>query len=299
MSENEDTAGSALRDEGRPGSTLMPTRSAAVDAVLERIETAEHAPPLELLDEYRSLVFRDFVSERPSFTLAWPEHLYIPAQADSRRYWFTDAPADHRYRYDWANTSGGQPAGSHASADDGRLFAWTNVSGLEPGYTGYAGVGARFAPTASLSYVRLGTSVDLVAEHRWWYLPGPQAGYSDVRYLGTVFLAVWEIDPVTGRWELVRPFASRSVLSDQRQGQGGAAVVSARHAFDDLGVTVQLQGGHVYAVGVSFEAQVRHTLLDRDGSAYSKQPGDDVRLWASMLGTVESISISTTTVLVP
>ncbi|MFE6967676.1 hypothetical protein ACFVAJ_21560 [Agromyces sp. NPDC057679] len=296
--EHESTTGA---DDGKPIGPLTFSPPPGVAALHDRLELAvmDETIPLDQLVELRDLIFRDYFTDRPVFTLNWPDSLYIPSEADSREYWFTEAPADRRYRYSWANTIGGQPAGSHASEKDGRLFAWVNVSGLAPGYTGYAGTGVRFAPSASLSYVRLGADIDLVAEHRWWYLPGTDAGYSNVDYRGTAYLAVWEIDLVTGRWELVRPFGARSLFAFSRQGQGGSAIVSTKRTFADLGATVQLQGGHVYAVGVSFEVQMGHTMLDRRGAPYVKQPGDDIKLWSSLLGTVHSISVSTTKVLIP
>jgi hypothetical protein len=60
-----------------------------------------------------------------------------------------------------------------------------------------------------------------------------------------------------------------------------------------------MQGGHTYAVGVSFEAEIVAEVLDRNNRRYLKQPGDDIKLWASIAGRVQSISVATTTVLIP
>jgi len=50
---------------------------------------------------------------------------------------------------------------------------------------------------------------------------------------------------------------------------------------------------------VSFEVEMIPTFLDSSNQPYTKKPGDDVKLWASMYGVVESISIETTKILVP
>ena len=243
---------------------------------------------------YRDSLFTSILVERPVLTIAWPDHLYIPGQADHRQYWFVPPPDDHRYRYAYADGTGA----SAADAATGRLFAWVNVSGLNPPYTGYAGTGVRITPSATLSFLTVSADVDLLAETRWWYLPGPSADFSTFRYRGTAHVAVWVIDPVTGRWELLRPFGSRSLFAFGEQGQGGTAVDSDRHAFDDLAATVQVQSGRAYAITVSFEASIAYDCRSRGGGAYVKQEGDDIRLWASIAGGVRSISASTK-VLIP
>lgn len=245
--------------------------------------------------DYRDAIFTSVLKDRPTLIFAWPDSLYIPSQADYRLYWISPPPADHRYAYAYADPTGS----STADAGTGRLFAWVNVSDLSPGYTGYAGVGARVVPTATLSYLTVGAAVDLVAESRWWYLPGSSAGFATFSYSATAFLAVWEIDPVTGRWELVRPFASRSLFSFREGGLGGSAVQTDRQIFDDLSATVQVQSGRQYAVTLDFEVTIGYDVRDRsDQQPYRKQPGDDIKLWASVAGQVASISASTK-VLIP
>ena len=76
-------------------------------------------------------------------------------------------------------------------------------------------------------------------------------------------------------------------------GRGGSAISSQRHAFTDLSTTLQLRGGHTYAIGVALEAQISFECRDRSGAAYVRQPGDDVKLWASIAGIVPSITLDT------
>lgn len=289
-------------DAGRPAGPLTARPSAQLQAVHDELDlaVASGGPvPEQLMDHYSTAIVREYVSERHSPKWLWPDSLYIPAQADFRRYWILPPPDSRRYCYEWAGQTGGGPTPCQASAADGRLFSWVNVSALNPGYIGWAGTGVRFAPTAQRSLVTVGCTVDLVAEKRWWYLPGPSAGYANIKYRGTVYVAVWQISPADGSWVPVRPFGYRTVLDVTESGLGGSAVQSTHHALADVGATVEVQGGSAYGVGVAFEVEILPTFLDRFNKQYEKQPGDDIKLWASMAGTAESITVSTTKILVP
>lgn len=305
MPNEENTAGSgdaAATDAGAPSAPIGfvgRERLARIHEELERYTGAGGQATMDGVADYRSAIVSEYLHERPVFTLAWPESLFIPSAADSLQYWLTPAPDDHRYRYAWTDTLNGQPSGSSASAATGDLFAWNNVSGLAPGYIGYAGTGVRFTPKAQLSQVTVGADISLVAETRWWFLPGPSAGYSHISYRGTAFLSCWQIDPVTGAWDLVRPFGARTLFQFAENGQGGSAVSHHAAVFDDLSASVQMQGGRSYAVGVSFEAEILADCRDRSNKPYRAQPGDDIRLWASIAGRVASISVATSTVLIP
>lgn len=296
---SEESPTSVIHDDaGGPASSLGMSGHGALDTVHRELErhTLDGPGAIDPLLTYRDALLGRYIIDRPIFTLAWPTSLYIPADADPAKYWITAPPADHRYRYRWTDP---QPTASSASEKTGHLFSWTNVSGLNPSYTGAAGVGVRIVPTNSLSTVRVSADVDLVAESRWWYLVGSSAGFANFSYRGTVYISAWEISPVTGQWELLRPFGSRVLLQYRESGQGGTAIRSDHHAFDDLSVRLQLQGGHTYGIGVSFEVEVGFDCHDRNGKPYQKQPGDDIKLWASMTGEVSSISVSTETVWIP
>jgi hypothetical protein len=60
-----------------------------------------------------------------------------------------------------------------------------------------------------------------------------------------------------------------------------------------LTLQLQLQGGHTYALGVAFEAEIAYDCRDRTGHPHKKKPGDDIRLRASIAGTVAGITAST------
>lgn len=121
---------------------------------------------------------------------------------------------------------------------------------------------------------------------------GP-AGFTTFSYSATAYLAVWAIDPVTGQWDLLRPFGSRSLFSLRESGPGGSAVDSRHEAFDDLTTTAQVQAGRQRAVTVSFEATIAYACRDRNNRPYATQAGDDIKLRANVAGRVASISAST------
>ncbi|MGO4692045.1 hypothetical protein [Glaciibacter sp. 2TAF33] len=288
--------GRDVADAGGPSGSFGSAGNREFEKIHRELELHILDGSLDGVVTYRDALFSRFFTDRPAFTLAWPAALYIPSEADASKYWFTEPPADHRYRYSWTDP---QPTASAASEKTGHLFSWVNVSDLGADYTGAAGTGVQVIPQATLSTVKVSADIDLVANHHWWYLPGTSAGYSNFSYSGTVYIAGWEINPVTGVWELLRPFGSRSLFSFRESGAGGSAIVSTRHAFNDLSVRMQLQGGHTYGIGVAFEVQVSFVCTDGQGHPYVKQPGDDIKLWASILGDVASISVATETVWIP
>jgi hypothetical protein len=295
-SERQSTESRGGGDAGGTNQSFGSAGNRELEEIHRELELHTLDGNLDGVRTYRDALFSRYFTDRPVFTLAWPAALYIPSEADARKYWFTEPPADHRYRYSWTDP---QPTASSASEKTGHLFSWVNVSALNPGYTGAAGTGVRIIPQATLSTVKVSADISLVANYHWWYLVGNSAGSSNFSYSGTVYIAVWEINPVTGVWELLRPFASRSLFSFRESGAGGSAITSTHHAFDDLSVRMQLHGGHTYGIGVAFEAQVSFVCTDGQGHPYVKQPGDDIRLWASILGDVASISVATETVWIP
>lgn len=279
-----------------PGAS--PAGAERLDALERSIHTLDGAQ-LRDLTTYRDVIFHERFRGPHIYDFLWPSSWYIPAGADSHAYSTGTAPADHRYQFDWENSRNGQPAGSAASRDTGQLFAWCNVSDLSPGYTGYAGVAARVTPTASLSYVELGAEIDLQAQTRWWVMPKGPTATLNVTYQGTVYLAAWELDPVSSTWELLRPFASRSIFSFNDYGSGYTPILTTQAAFSDLHTTVQLQNGRSYAFGVSFEVTMGHTIHDSSGNPYVRQSLDEFKLWCSLQGVVPKLTARTTKVLVP
>jgi len=284
---------SAALAPGGPGPVLV-ERSERLQELSEKLERATEADdsvPAELMDQYRTLVFSEYFRDRQTLRFGWPDELYIPSEADYRTYWIVPPPDDHRYNDAWAGQTGGGPTSCYARQTDGRIFSFVNISGLNPGYTGWSGVAAPFRPTSSRT-VEVGATIDLVNQMRWWYLPGPAAGYSKVSYHARVSLGVWNTDVNNVGWYPASTIASRTILDTSAIGLGGEAITVRRHAFNDLRTKVHLQAGFFHAVAVSFEVQVHGTFLDRSSKPYAKQPGDDIKLWADMAGVVESITIT-------
>ncbi|POH65524.1 MULTISPECIES: hypothetical protein [Cryobacterium] len=280
---------------GAPAGPISFVRRREIEAVHDEIEltTGDAARTLVGVKKYREALFANYFRARAPFVVTWPDNLYIPADADYRTYWSSPAPDDHRFRYRWANGRDGQPDGSDASEKTGRLFSWVNASAMDSGDIGFAGTGVTLVPRASLSSVTVTASVDLVAESRWWFLPAGPIGFAAFSYRGTAYVAGWEIDPITGAWELLSPFGSRTLFAFDESGKGGSAISSQRHAFTDLSVTLQLRGSRTYAIGVALEAQISLECRDKSGTPYRPQPGDDVKLWASIAGMVPSITLAT------
>ena len=289
-----------VRRRWHPKWAPRPVRSASSGGARSRRSTASWRSPAPIpcrrrrsIAKYKDAIFAQYFRERPEFTLAWPDSLYIPSQADYKNYWIAAPPASHRYRYHWVHTADGKPAGSFASEETGHLFSWVNVSGLNPAYIGFAGTGVSLVPQATLSYVKVSADIDTVTETRWWFMPGANAGIANFSYRGTAYVGGWEVDPVTGQWALLKPFGARTLFKQEESGQGSSAIDSQVHAFNDLSVTLQLQGGHSYAIGVAFEVEITFDCRDRNGHPYQKQPGDDIKLWASIAGSVASITVAT------
>ena len=280
---------------GAPAGPISFVRRREIEAAHREVETntGDRARTLVGVRNYREALFANYFRPRSPFVVAWPDDLYIPADADYRTYWSSPAPDDHRFRYRWANGRDGGADGSEASERTGRLFSWVNASSMDSGYIGFAGTGVTLVPRASLSSVTVTASVDLVAESRWWFLPAGPIGFAAFSYRGTAYVAGWEIDPITGAWELLSPFGSRALFAFDESGKGGSAISSQRHAFTDLSATLQLRGSRTYALGVALEAQISFECRDRSGNQYVLQPGDDVKLWASIAGIVPSITLTT------
>ncbi|MET0955536.1 MAG: hypothetical protein ABWY68_06255 [Cryobacterium sp.] len=280
---------------GAPAGPISFVRRQEIDAIHREVETntGDRSRTLDGVRKYREALFSNYFRPRSPFVLTWPDDLYIPADADYRTYWSSPPPADHRYRYRWANTNNREADGSTASEKTGQLFSWVDTSSLETGYIGFAGTGVSLVPRASLSSVTVTASLDLVAESRWWFLPAGPVGFAAFSYRGTAYVAGWEIDPITGAWELLSPFGSRTLFAFDETGTGGSAISSQRHAFSDLSVTLQLRGAHTYAIGVALEAEIAFECRDKTGSPYIRQPGDEVKLWTSIAGIVPGITLTT------
>ncbi|WEO75691.1 hypothetical protein BJQ94_09780 [Cryobacterium sp. SO2] len=279
---------------GAPAGPISFVRRREIEVIHQEVELAagNRARTLVGVQKYRQAMFDHYFRPRSSFVATWPDDLYIPAAADHRTYWTSAPPDDHRYRYRWANGRDGKPDGSDASERTGQLFSWVNASALDTGYIGFAGTGVALVPRASLSSVTVSADIELVAESRWWFHPAGPIGFAAFAYRGTAYIAGWEIDPISGAWEMLSPFGSRTLFAFDESGRGGSPISSQRHAFTDLSTTLQLRGSHTYAIGVALEAQISFECRDKAGNPYIRQDGDDVKLWASIAGIVPSITLT-------
>lgn len=282
-------------DIGAPAGPISFVRRREIEVIHQELEQAAGNRDRTLVgaQRYREALFANYFRPRVPFIDTWPDNVYIPAAADYLTYWSSPPPDDHRYRYRWSNTRDGEHDGSEASERSGQLFSWVNASAMDAGYIGFAGTGVALVPRASLSSVTVRADIELVAESRWWFHPTGPIGFAAFAFRGTAYVAGWEIDPVTGNWDLLTPFGSRTLFAFDESGRGGSPISSQRHAFSDLTTTLQLRGSHTYAIGVALEAQITFECRDKAGKPYTRKDGDDVRLWAAIAGLVPSITLTT------
>jgi len=271
---------------------------ASLEQALARGET----PDPQLLRDYRQLLFQDVIRERPVFSLAWPASWYIPGDADYRQYWFTPPPAANRYDYGWAHsqlypTSTAQSG----SPSTGHVYAYTALAPSDTHDSGFAGVGALFQPSATLSYADVSVDADVVAHSRiWTLLARPTHNLVTVHIRCTAFVCVWEIDPVTRAWELMRPYGSQTLVNRFDTGQSGTPIqtVNGHYSGNALSTRVQVQAGHSYAIGFQAQVDIEADARDANNQPYQRGGGDDWKLWADMSCAVSQITIGTK-VLIP
>lgn len=295
-SRSEQRAPSPVESEvGAPAGPISFVRRREIEVIHKELEqaSANRDRTLAGAEKYREALFANYFRPRVPFIDTWPDNVYIPADADYLTYWSSPPPDDHRYRYRWSNSRNGAQDGSVASERTGQLFSWVNASAMDAGYIGFAGTGVALVPRASLSSVTVRAELELVAESRWWFHPSGPIGFAAFAYRGTAYVAGWEIDPVTGAWDLLTPFGSRTLFAFDESGRGGSPISSQRHAFSDLSTTLQLRGSHTYAIGVALEAQISFECRDTTGKPYTRKDGDDVKLWAAIAGLVPSITLTT------
>ncbi|SDH96324.1 hypothetical protein [Agrococcus jejuensis] len=226
----------------------------------------------------------------PLRSYRWPDSWYIPGGADYREHWILPPELDHRYAWQAKNLIGGQSAGSFGDAQSGAVFGWSNASSLDADTIGFGRVGAYVRPATTLATYELSASIEALSEWRWQFLPSAGASpWASFHYRCTAYVLAWLVSPVDGSWELLRPFGARTLLRQQASGQGEFAVQRRSHAFSDLSVRVQLEGGRTYAVGVSFEAQATPSVVDRDGRPYVRRPEDRTLAYAGLSGRVPRI----------
>jgi hypothetical protein len=233
-----------------------------------------------------------------SFSLAWPSTWYIPAQADYRNYWILEPPTANRYTFGWGESQlYPAPSASSGSADTGAVFAYTALNPSDTHDTAFAGVAALYRPSATLAYADVSIDADVLVQSRIWMMLGrPTSNLPTAHIRCTAYACVWDIDPVTGAWQLVMPFTGKTLVNRSDSGLSGSAidVVHVNMSGTALSTRVQVQGGHAYAVGFQAQVDIDCDVRDLEGHPYQRSDVDDWKLWADMTCSVPQITIEPT-----
>lgn len=264
------------------------------------IDLATLQPDEASLQTLRDLTIRwsDRISDRPTFTLAWPADLYIAGSADWRQYWITEPPAGNLYRYAWTGATGPAP-GTFADKDHGNLAAVVDPGSLSGTYQAWAGIACEYSPSALLSQVHFTADVMALAVEQATLLTEKLTGLAQVSLFADLFLMGWEINPVNGVWDQLSPFLRHNVYSSRHSGEQGGANLYYPLSLtgSTLGVNFLVERGKRYAFGVVLETAVVTDVRGPDDRApYLPQTGDDIAIEARLGGSIRQMTVDTTIV---
>ncbi|WP_210506069.1 hypothetical protein [Naasia sp. SYSU D00057] len=231
------------------------------------------------------------------FSLAWPQRLYVPGQVDHRRYWILPPPHENVYQHDWTRSTSPAPTGCYADNGAGTMTASISPTELTGTHRAYTGLAIEYLPTAKLAQVRFSAEVAAMAVRRFDFLTA--ARYSRFDFFATVLLRGWEINPVTGTWELLAPFANSPVIAQTHYGQqaGLPYTVPVSLPSGTLGVNFLVEKGKRYAFGVLFRVTIVADARGADErSVYRPRADDRIALQSLLSGAVPEMTVDTTAV---
>jgi hypothetical protein len=283
-----------------PGAPIGSFTNPEMDLILaeRRFDLETLQPDAESSQRLRKLTIEwtDLIRERPVFSRAWPPNLYIPGQADWRKYWFSQPPHANVYQYDWTGSTGPAPF-TFADNGTGNLAAVISPAKLSGQHHAWAGMALRYDPTARLSQVHFTADLQYLAVKTYTFLTS--AGFAQIHFSASAFLAGWEINPVTSKWERLNPFLRHTVLSETNYGQQGGGPSYFPGTYEDgaLGVNFLVEGGKRYAFGVSFESFIALDVRENDErTPYARRPTDQIELEVRFGGSVMRMTVDTTVV---
>jgi hypothetical protein len=259
------------------------------------VETAGGSAALHTLDfSIRDLVISRYFNPRDFPDLLWPSDLYIPGDADYKNYWFFPCPARQRYGREWIS---GDDV-NQASSASGHVWAYTSINQDMPHDHSEAGIGFVFAPQAKLAVYTVKPSLSVLGTYRW----SIETSYFDsggwIFEWGVIYIAAWEINPVDGSLELVKPYGVTTIFNQSWNNQGTVPVTNAVPPWSPgpLSANILLEGGKTYLIGVVAAVDVRSTwIVDPN-----RWPADsDWRTWCTLDLTVPKIEIDATTIYQP
>jgi hypothetical protein len=231
----------------------------------------------EVLDDLPPIIF-------------WPEGLFIPGNADYKNYWFFPPPDSNRYNQQWI--SGNDV--NQASAADSHVWAYTAINQYMPHDHSEAGIGFLFSPHFKLAAYQVRPSVSVLGTYRW----SIETNYNGGGWIyewGAIYIAAWNMSPVDGSLELVKPFGVTTVFNESWLNQGAEPITNVVPPWSpgSLSTNLLLEGGKTYLIGVIVAVDVMNTWNVQQGQW---PDGSDWRTWCTLFLTMPKVQIDTTTI---
>jgi hypothetical protein len=227
---------------------------------------------------------------------SWPDGLFIPGAADWHNYWISPAPATNRYSSQWG--SGGP---NMSSASLGHLWSYNIVAPNDRQARTEAGVGFLFTPQHSLAVYRIEPSVVIVADYRWDISTTLYAG-GTIWEWGGIYTAVWEVNPVDGSLDLVKPFNVATVFQQMFVNQGGMPiqVVNLSWSGGPATANVFLEGSRTYLVGIVAAVQIDNTWTNNEGGPVPPLPDNSTwKVWCDVTCDVPQVWVLPSVIYAP
>ncbi len=227
--------------------------------------------------------------------LFWPPGLFIPGTADYRKYWVFPPPTgSNRYTMAWQGGNGS--SANHSSAATGEMFAYAAAAPTDPHLRSESSVGFVFRPDATLAAYTITVVPALTGSDRYDVSTTANAGGS-VRKWGALDIEAFEINPVNGTTELVRPFGT-TFLFDETFSNLTGTPINTFSLNKPVSTQVLLQGGgRMYVIGVTALVQIDNSWTMNNGAPMQPlPPGSTWKMWCSIYGTIVSVTIEATTI---
>jgi hypothetical protein len=226
----------------------------------------------------------------PVFDLRWPPGLFIPAGANPRDYWPTDAPpAANRFALAWTNGIGF----STASVADGSLHAAAFSPTAKGAIDGKAeaGVGVVYAPKHTLVRLQVEPELAFTGLHQWDVFP-PAVVWVRTRVVGSVLVGAFQRNPATGGWDHLLNYTWRRhvIFDEANQGSGKYALTSVPLALSGgaAGHSLIAEAGRTYLLAVVAQVALRVETLDSQGNPVNVRSGR-FDTFGSVTGVVRQI----------
>jgi hypothetical protein len=234
---------------------------------------------------------------------AWPDGMYVPRDNASILS-IVRPPADHLYSDAWTDNRGI----SKADANAGTLFAWSGVPTTERDQIGEAGLGVRYSPKNTLSYIRFEPEVDCSVTYRAFVDFWPQLIAGSVRARGSLLMVAWKVTRILNvdSFELLRPWNEVTVFDTGNRDAGtdlspdihNINTFQKSFSWSNLGTTFLLEGARTYLLGVVARVEVHHSVTTNTGKVIPHD-GSLFKLYSFMTCNVPDIFVSIQKVLLP